>query len=1091
MAFQKFAKVPILSVASGIMDGDTKRVAFTLTSSKHASFYQENSNKIDIQSMLKLVASNYDISPDPHDYVYEAVRAVTAEVPNENGDAFPKDELLRFDHRLGKAVYQTFIGKPHHINHRADNPKHSRGVILDASFNDLSPALPQCPDCGHHTAELAGRDKTGLHCAKCGSTVKDEFVELLLAVDTRKDPTFADGVKCGALDSLSMGCEAGYTDCSICDNRARNIAQFCQHIKSGNKKKMWKTASGMKMSFEKCGEVVFTEISRVDQPADPKAKQSEVLTLSHLPLAAESEMLVMAAKIAKLEALVAQTPSVQDPHPGANEREKACQELQNLMNQTQDPAIREAYQRLISELQEPEHGGPGPVETHEAQFEELGPQVPFRTVGESIRWAEQSIGKLKAEVHKLCAEKDQKYKDASTEGRPFYAWENASFDSQIKAHRQYIARLEDYVMKARLLEASGQPWGKSLTRSMSRFFARKAQDEGLKDLETVKPNLDPELYNTVQKLLTEGPDVPEHMSIDDYQKEREKAQERPISPAEMGISDEDGGLPATIVASKHLEDKIASELDALVDSVKENNVSAETKAFKFASAYKDLEVAVTKSGNVKVYTPAGTLFVVRPENKPADKAAAEKIGSEILAHIANNGIVDTVLKYQTVLGPKMAQVLEKHVEDHQDGREEGDKKPMPEGGEVDHQDGREKPEKSQVGEEHTDRKDEEREQRDQGNAKVVEKHMPDHVEKLPEGYKPAIEEEHSDKAEKREKKTLKDTVLDNIELDHKDKSADEKIKTAAGPCKVCHKEKCECKDKKAQMGAPAPSAPAPAPSPAPAAMPQNAVGEMCAMTECAGKPPHNQHAPGTCPECGKGMAECACKMAQAAPPMAAPSPAPQAPSAPMAAVAEGTSTEKTAGRLDRLYKNRLAKVSEEATKKVADAEKVALTKISSKLLRALKLAAKRQALNLEFSPLKASMCDVLTNKLDVDADSYYPGMDTTTATRIIEASAGASMDAFVDSLVKRATEFMSMNDEAFGAIEADVKNLQPAPLTVTEPVQKVASKEDLRAAAVKGNLALAPSPTSETISNTGNRDNIRSALGTTKVRRASQALLKR
>jgi hypothetical protein len=289
------------------------------------------------------------------------------------------------------------------------------------------------------------------------------------------------------------------------------------------------------------------------------------------------------------------------------------------------------------------------------------------------------------------------------------------------------------------------------------------------------------------------------------------------------------------------------------------------------------------------------------------------------------------------------------------------------------------------------------------------------------------------------------------------------------------------------MAPPSPGGSAGGAAPAAPAMPVTAVGDMCAMEECAGKPPHEMHDPGTCEKCKMASEMCACKMCQAMPGAAPmPAPGPQAPSAPMAAVAE-----KTAGRLERLYKSRLTKVSEEASKKVADAEKVATQKVASKLLRALKLAAKRQALNLEFSPLKATMCDVLTNKLDIDAESFYPGMDPITATTIVEATSREGMDAFVDSLVKRASEFMGMSDEALTAIEADVKNLQAVALPVSTGVQKTASKTDLRQAAVNGNFALAPAPTDETISNTGNRDTIRSALGTTKVRRTSQALLKR
>lgn len=1021
--FKKTAKVPIIAIAEAQFNAEANYISFAKSASQRiASFYQSNADKLDIRSILKLVAKDYDISEDPTNYIFEAVRAVTAEVPNENGDAFPHGELLRFDHRLGKAVYQTFIGKPHHINHRADNPKHSRGVVLDASYNDMSPALEVCPDCNHRTAEAEGRDKTGINCVKCGHTVKDEFVELLLAVDTRKDPTFADGVRTGSLDSLSMGCEAGYTDCSICDNRARSIHQFCQHIKSGNKKKMFKAASGKeRMSFEKCGEVVFTEISRVDQPADPLAKSREVFQVSSMPM--ESEMLVMAAKIAKLEGMV-----------------KAAQL---------------------------DMGGPKLVD-------EVSPQVPFKNLAESIKWAEASTHRLKADIHRLTSEKQAKHKEASDAGRPFYAWENAGYDAQIKANRQYVARLEDYVAKAREMQASGGPWEKGLTRQMARFFAEKQaqqqdpmlqqiQDGAQDQLEPLKV-MHPELAPLIDQLSGAGT-IPGPMSIDDYAKKHEESFDQKVTPAEMGMKPEEGGLPLPMAANKRVEEKIASDLDALIDSVKESNVSSVVTAHKFANAYKNLEANVTKGGNVQVRTKDGTLFVVRPEVKPVDKTAATKIAGEILTHIADFGIVATVNKYETVIGPKMSQVLEHHLEDHGE-REEGDKGPITEGGETDGTDKeRSTPEKSVVKEEMTDRKDEVREKRDLSNADILEKHQPDHKEPLnADPVKKGMAADGETDGPGSERGTPPKDTQKNLIVDFKDKQPKgmDKSKSAG---------------KIGQMMAPPP---APAPTGAGPAMAAPHEACVCMPGKCA--------CPPNCAKCDPMMSKCGCpcsaKMAQGIP-SAAPAPMPMA-----ASVKEAT--KQYTSRLERLYKARLEKVTVESLEKVAAAEKAVADRVAGKFLRALKLAARRQALNLEFSPMKASMHDVLTAERDLDADSYYPGMDVGTAAHIVEATTEVGFDGFVDSLVKRASEFVNMNDEAFAALEGDIKHLQPAPISINvQASRRTASKDEVREAAVKGNLALAPAPTTEAISDGDNRNNIRSALGSTKVRRTSQALLKR
>lgn len=1131
--FKKFAQVPILALAEAEYTNDKlafKRVAQT----KEESVYQTNPNKINVKAILEMVADEYDISSDPKDYIFEAVRAVTTGVPNENGDEFGKGELLRFDHRLAKAVYQTFIPKPHHINHRADNPKTSRGVVLDASYNDSAPPLDECPECQHKTAAPDGRDKCGVHCGKCGYPVKDEFVELLLAVDTRKDKTFAEAVRLGSLDSLSMGCTAEYTDCSICENRARSVSQFCSHIKSGNKKKMFKTASGMKMSYERCGGVIFTEISRVDQPADPKAKSREVFSLSQgTPLGIESEMLVMSSKIAKLEQMVRKSESSDISIERAIE---ILEKDRKTSHGTADSIAVNSAHKILSQIKS-------------AQLNTLSdPQVPFKTIAESIKWAESSIHKLKGEVTRLAAEKDQKHKDAAASGKPMYAWENASYTAQIKANNQYISRLEDYIGKARSLEASGGPWGRSLTRSMSRFFATKVAQEAAGDIDKILEQLEPlkeihpEIYNLLmQELAPEDSDVPEPVSIDDYTEEYEERGDQSISPGEMGIKVEEGGVGLPPLVS-NMEQNISNDLDALLDSVKESTVDVNTSALKFAHAYKNIEAITTNSGNVKVFNPHGTLFIVRPDTKPVGKDQALKLNKDILAYIAEHGLVGAMDHYKPILGPKLSQVLQHHVEDFEDGREEGDKGPITEGDDDDMDgDARGTPPKSLVNEESNDMQDG-HDKRDMGDD-VLEKHQPDHEEALPAGYTPATEEEYSDRAEDRAKKPK--TTLDNVTVDYEDKkpkgsSMKEAVKTAEMPDflkkklnkddgdgadsdKEADKDKGPKKKdpnrpvnpqeqnakgkgdkdkgdaKKGQMAPP--MAPPGAPmgagdQPGPGA--QQAAGSMTGCSDMCAKATGKVAGPCECPpecECLDCGCDCAMdKMGQGmGAPMGAPAaPPPQAPAGGGMMASKQAAAQKYVSRMERLYKNRMKQVAEVAAVKVAEAEKTAAEKVTAKFLRALKLAAKRQALNIEYSPLKAAMCDVLTSKLDIDTDTYYPGMDTITAASLVEATSAAGFDAFVDSILKRAADFAKMKEETLVEIENDIKHLRAAPIQVVNndtPDDSV--KGERRQAALNGNMPIAPSPIKETISNVGNRSNIRSALGSTKVRRAGKSLLKR
>ena len=275
LGFFKTSRADIIAHKTNLDSAFSKSAAYTKT----ASFFQNEGIGIDVQAVLDDVADTYKISKNSSDYLFVISRALTADVPNENNDAFPKEELLRFDPQHGSRVFQTFINKPNHINHRADDPTQARGVIIDAHFNDINP--------------------------------KDEFVEILVAVDKTKDKRLAEGIQKNDITSMSMGCFAEECECSICGHIAATTADLCpDHIRGGRKGKSFEG----KLAFEKCHQVCFQEESWVDDPADPSALVSEVMDISAKIASAkekhnmedESTLLALGSRLAKLEEKLAQ-----------------------------------------------------------------------------------------------------------------------------------------------------------------------------------------------------------------------------------------------------------------------------------------------------------------------------------------------------------------------------------------------------------------------------------------------------------------------------------------------------------------------------------------------------------------------------------------------------------------------------------------------------------------------------------------------------------------------------------------------------------------------------------------------------------------
>ena len=263
--FKKIAAVQALGFA---YRGNWKKSA----GSRIASFYMENPLAINIEAALDTVADAYSISRNPDDYLLIPTRANSANRPNDNLDGWTSEELLDFDSHVGRRRYSTYVLKPHYVNHNASSPKLSRGVILDAHYNDYNDANDEL------------REAFALHTGR--EVAKDEFVETLIAMDMSKDPMLAAAYKNGSVHLFSMGCDVEATQCSIpeCHNVATTQWQFCDHIKNKHARRPVRCQDGKsRVAHEWCLGTIFAEESVVDGPADKDASiQDGILNVSEL-----------------------------------------------------------------------------------------------------------------------------------------------------------------------------------------------------------------------------------------------------------------------------------------------------------------------------------------------------------------------------------------------------------------------------------------------------------------------------------------------------------------------------------------------------------------------------------------------------------------------------------------------------------------------------------------------------------------------------------------------------------------------------------------------------------------------------------------
>lgn len=152
--------------------------------------------------------------------------------PNRNGDYFSGDVLTK--------TANTFVTHGHMFReHRNKDPKKAIGSVKWAAFD---PGMRR--------------------------------VEIIVHMDKDKAEEEYEMAKKGQALSFSMSCRVPNDRCSICGNKAKNVASYCDHLKSH----MGQYIDGFKKyAFAYNDEPTFFDISRVKVPADRIARHLEYL----------------------------------------------------------------------------------------------------------------------------------------------------------------------------------------------------------------------------------------------------------------------------------------------------------------------------------------------------------------------------------------------------------------------------------------------------------------------------------------------------------------------------------------------------------------------------------------------------------------------------------------------------------------------------------------------------------------------------------------------------------------------------------------------------------------------------------------------
>lgn len=157
------------------------------------------------------------------------VKAIEADIPNDNGDCFSREELVK--------SFKTFEGCPVFTNHENGKVENAKGKVVKAEWDD-----------------------------------REGSVYCTMFVDRAANGPLCRAIEEGYVTDVSMGTQVEYSVCSVCDKKAYTADDYCDHVKTMK----GRNVEGRKV-FEKNYGLKFIELSVVTDGACKDCTIREVI----------------------------------------------------------------------------------------------------------------------------------------------------------------------------------------------------------------------------------------------------------------------------------------------------------------------------------------------------------------------------------------------------------------------------------------------------------------------------------------------------------------------------------------------------------------------------------------------------------------------------------------------------------------------------------------------------------------------------------------------------------------------------------------------------------------------------------------------